>query len=1049
MEISPSQWERVKELYEAALRRGAPEREAFLQSESDEHVRSEVARLLKEQERLGSFLSTSPFADRGVSKEPERERIPAGEMLAGRFRILGFIAAGGMGEVYKAEDTRLDRTVALKFLPKELAEDRSALERLRREAKAASALNHPNICTVYDFGEDDGRAFIAMEYLEGETLSTRIKRGPLPVEEVLRIGRAVTGALRTAHRRGIVHRDLKPGNVMLTETEVKLLDFGLAQSERPVAPSDETVTLLTGEPGIAGTLPYMSPEQLHGGEVDARCDIFAFGAVLYEMLTGKRAFERRSSSETILAVDREEPPPVRELVQEVPEDLEKVVGRCLRKKPEERYASIAEIETELEQCRERLEEPVTGINVKVLLRRSKRPSVAIPMALAVALLVAGSLWITNRAKKVRWAREVALPQIARLADQERFAEAYSLAAQAERFLPKDPILTKLWDRISWTDDIVTVPPGVAVYRKDYAARDDSWEFLGTTPIKGRKFPAVPSKWKYQSQGYSTVERATFPNAPLSLSMDQESNAPVGMVKVQLSTPESKTSPVGLYFIGYEILPRVALADFWLDRFEVTNAAYKRFVDAGGYQKQEYWKHEFRKDGHVLSWAEAMKLLQDNTGRSAPANWIQAEYPRGQQDYPVTGVSWYEAAAYAEFVGKSLPTIYHWTAAASIGASASIVPESNFGGVGPSAVGTYHGMSRAGTFDMAGNVKEWIQNEDASGRRYILGGAWNEPSYMFFDPDMRSPIARSENFGFRCAKYSLEGDQRKAADVIHVQLRDISAEKPVSEQVFQAYKRLYSYDKTPLHAVVESVQETGDWRKEKITFAAAYGNERVIVYLFLPKNASPPFQTVVHFTGSAAFYERSSANLDADYVEDFDFVVKSGRAVVFPVYKGMFERWDDFKRLPKDTLVYREHLIDWSKDLGRSIDYLETRPDIDCGKLAFQGTSFGAAIGAILPAIEDRLKVLVLESPGFTLYKQLPEGDQLNFAPRVRAPVLFLNGRFDNWYPPHSSQETLFRLFGTPGRDKRRVVYDTGHDIPRPELIKETLNWLDKYLGPVR
>jgi serine/threonine protein kinase len=586
MEISPSQWERVKELYESALRRGAPEREAFLQSESDERVRSEVARLLKEQEKLGSFLSTPPFAERGVSKEPERERIPPGEMLAGRFRILGFIAAGGMGEVYKAEDTRLDRTVALKFLPKELAEDRSALERLRREAKAASALNHPNICTVYDFGEDTGRAFIAMEYLEGETLSMRIKRGLLQVEDVLTIGVAVAGALSTAHRRGIIHRDLKPGNVMLTDTGVKLLDFGLAKSA-PVAASDETVTLLTGEPRVAGTLPYMSPEQLHGGEVDARCDIFAFGAVLYEMLTGKRAFERRSSSETILAVDREEPPPVRELVKEVPEDLEKVVGRCL------------------------------------------------------------------------------------------------------------------------------------------------------------------------------------------------------------------------------------------------------------------------------------------------------------------------------------------------------------------------------------------------------------------------------------------------------------------------------YDKTPLHAVVEAVQETSDWKEEKITFDAAYGNERVIAYLFLPKNASPPFQTALHFTGAAAFYERSSANLDQGYLEDFDFVVKSGRAVMFPVYKGMFERWDDFKRLPKDTLVYREHLIDWSKDLGRSIDYLETRPDIDCGKLAFQGTSFGAAIGAILPAIEDRLRVLVLESPGFTLYKQLPEGDQLNFAPRVKAPVLLLNGRFDYMYPLRSSQETLFRLLGTPDKDKRRVVYDTGHDIPRPEMIKETLNWLDRYLGPVK
>jgi eukaryotic-like serine/threonine-protein kinase len=428
---------------------------------------------------------------------------------------------------------------------------------------------------------------------------------------------------------------------------------------------------------------------------------------------------------------------------------------------------------------------------------------------------------------------------------------------------------------------------------------------------------------------------------------------------------------------------------------------------------------------------------------------QKHRPRGQPDYPVTGISWYEAAAYAEFVGKSLPTIYHWIAASSVGGGASIVPESNFGGVGPSPVGTSRGMSRAGAFDLAGNVKEWILNEDSSGRRYILGGAWNEPSYVFFDPDARSPFARSGNFGFRCAKYSIDGDQGKAADPIRVQLRDVSSEKPVSEPVFQAYKRLYSYDKTPLHSVVESVHETSDWREEKITFDAAYGNEGVIAYLYLPKNASPPYQAVVHFTEAAAFYERSSAHLDPDYLEDYDFVIKSGRAVIFPVYKGMFERWDDFKCVPKDTLVYRDHVIDWSKDLGRSIDYLETRPDIDHGELAYQGTSFGASLGSILPAVEDGLKVLVLVSPGYTLYKQLPESDQLNFAPRVKAPVLILNGRFDYMYPVRSSQETLLRLLGAPDKDKRRLVYDTGHDIPRPEMIKETLNWLDKYLGPVK
>ena len=1048
MGITPGQWQRVKELYEAAQTWSGEERTSRLDSEPDALVRAEVLRLLSEQQKLGSFLSTPVFA-RNTPDVPSGRRMSPGQMLAGRFRILEFLAAGGMGEVYKAEDTRLDRLVALKFLPRELAEDGESLERLHREAKAASGLNHPNICTVYDFGQDGERAFIAMEYLEGETLSARIKRGPLPLDDALNISVSVASALSGAHRKGIVHRDLKPGNIMLTHTGPKLLDFGLAKYEKPVEQTDETLTELTGVGRIVGTLPYMPPEQLLGNEVDERGDIFAFGAVLYEMLTGKRAFERESRSGTAAAISQNEPTSVREIVRDVPPELELIIRRCLRKKPEERYASIADIEKELQNCRRRLEEPASGINVEVLSRKIKRPSIAIPLALVLAFLCIASAWIINRAKNVRWAREVAVPEIARLADQEKFDEAYRLAAQAERFIPKDPVLNKLWDRISWSDDIVTTPPGVAVYRKGYSDSDSAWEFLGTTPIKGRKFAAVPSKWKYQLQGYVTVERATFPDGPLSLAMDRDDDAPAGMIKVRLSSPESKTSPVGLHFIGYEALPRIPLADFWLDRFEVTNAAYKRFVDTGGYQKQEYWKHEFRKDGRVLSWAEAMKLFHDRTGRSAPATWIQAEYPRGQQDYPVTGVSWYEAAAYAEFAGKSLPTIYHWTAASSLDGGASILPESNFGGVGPSPIETYHGMSGTGAFDMAGNVKEWIQNEDISRRRYILGGAWNEPSYMFFDPDARSPFSRSENFGFRCAKYVLNGDEARAADPIHVKLRDLGKEKPVSEPVFQAYKRLYSYDKAPFHQVVESVQETNNWREEKITFDAAYGNERIIAYLFLPRNASPPFQAVVHFTGAAAFYERSSANLDPGYVEDFDFVVKSGRAVMFPVYKGMFERWDGFKRVPKDTLVYRDHLIDWSKDLSRSIDYLETRPDIDSGKLAFQGTSFGASIGSILPALEKRLKVLVLVSPGFTLYKQLPESDQLNFATRVKAPALLLNGRFDYMYPVHSSQETLFRLLGTPDKDKRRVVYDTGHDIPRAEMIKETLNWLDRYLGPVK
>ena len=455
---------------------------------------------------------------------------------------------------------------------------------------------------------------------------------------------------------------------------------------------------------------------------------------------------------------------------------------------------------------------------------------------------------------------------------------------------------------------------------------------------------------------------------------------------------------------------------------------------------------------MLPWADAMKLFVDKTNRPGPSTWIQGEYPQGEGEYPVTGVSWFEAEAYADFVGKSLPTIYHWAAAASPTDSSSLIPASNFSGKGPSPVGAYHGMSWCGAYDMAGNVKEWCANEATSGRRYIMGGAWDDPTYMFNIPDARSPFERSPGFGFRCAEYVSTGKEAEAAGApITVQLRNYGSEKPVSDQLFRAYKDQYSYDKTPLNAKVESVQQTEDWRQEKVSFDAAYGGERVTAYLFLPKGASPPFQVVVHFPGAAAAHLRSSAKGLPMYLPDFDFIIKSGRAVLFPIYKGTFERGGGPKPIywPNTSSTYRDNVIFWSKDLSRSIDYLETRQDINPNELAYEGYSWGAAMGGLLPAVETRFKALILIAPGFFLQERLPEVDQVNFAPHVKAPVLMLNGRFDFLWPPRISQEPMFRLLGTPTEHKRRVVYDTGHDVPRTEMIKESLNWLDKYLGPVR
>ena len=283
----------------------------------------------------------------------------AGRRL-GAFEILGPLGAGGMGEVYRAKDTRLDRTVALKVLPSELSANPVLRERLEREAKAISGLAHPHICTLHDVGQDDGIDYLVMEYLEGETLAERLQKGPLPLEQALQCAIEIAEALDAAHRQGVVHRDLKPGNVMLTKSGAKLLDFGLAKL-REGEPSDPATSAsaiptehrpLTEIGTILGTYPYMAPEQLEGKDTDGRADLFAFGAMLHEMVTGRRAFDGESRASLIAAIMEREPPPVSTLQPLSPPGLDHVVKTCLAKDPDDRWQSAPDVASELRWIKE-------------------------------------------------------------------------------------------------------------------------------------------------------------------------------------------------------------------------------------------------------------------------------------------------------------------------------------------------------------------------------------------------------------------------------------------------------------------------------------------------------------------------------------------------------------------------------------------------------------------------------------------------------------------------------------------------------------------------
>ena len=318
--------------------------------------------------------------------------------ILGPYEIVSPLGAGGMGEVYRARDTRLDREVAIKVLPAHLTRSPEFKQRFEREAKSISQLTHPNICTLHDVGQHDGTDYLVMELLEGETLAQRLTRGALPLEQVLKVGVEIASALDAAHRKGVVHRDLKPGNVMLTKGGAKLLDFGLAKSSGVMDSDPSAVTIsqpLTSKGTILGTFQYMAPEQLEGAEADARTDIFAFGAVLYEVATGKRAFDGASRASLIASIMATQPRPISELQPMTPPALDRLIRKCLAKDADARWQSAADVADELRWITESGSQVVSGASVSSRRRGSNRLAWSLTL---LSLLAAAAVIVSYSGK---------------------------------------------------------------------------------------------------------------------------------------------------------------------------------------------------------------------------------------------------------------------------------------------------------------------------------------------------------------------------------------------------------------------------------------------------------------------------------------------------------------------------------------------------------------------------------------------------------------------------------------------------------------------------
>ena len=1017
----------------------------------------------------------------------------------GRYIVRAKLGSGGMADVFLADDLQLGRRVALKFLPVETEADPLARRRLLREARAAATLDHPHICSVYEVGEADGRQYIAMQYVEGETLDARLRRSPLDLNEILVSAVQIVDALSEAHAHGILHRDIKPANIMVTPRgDAKVMDFGLAKHDLVETGSTggtETIPMLSHRGEIVGTWSYMSPEQARGEPLDPRSDLFSAGVLLYEMVCGQRPFQGASSAAVAAAILTHEPSPLARFAPDTPAELERIITKLLKKQPDNRYQTAKDLLVDLRALKEEQEfqlrlgrtpppqmhrttesastpHPVVDRIVPsrtagVQTHDRSRRSIALGVAALLVLAVGG--WFAWRTANVRWAR-AQVAQVAALAETGRYFDAYDLALAVNAHVPGDPTITKVLSTISDTISVTTEPSGAMVYLKPFtggeAAIRSARHRVGVSPLANLRIARGEYVLSIEKEGYAPVERTvsgmlvragalTITPPPIQI---EQRLLPVSDVPARMAFV-----PGGDYRLISWSRPtdrRVRLDDYFIDKYEVSNQDYKEFINAGGYVRREFWKHPLLKDGRTIPWDDAMGTLVDRTGLPGPRTWSNQSFPEGKAEHPVTDITWYEADAYAAFRGKRLPTIFQWEKAARNGyappAGVAAMPwgafypgnpleaRANFG-TGPlPTTSAEFGMSTFGAYNMAGNVAEWTSNDSSDGF-LATGGAWGDPTYTFSQFGGRPGFFSSEKLGFRCVRPAIEsaGDQGGMRIELDQEVPQYTAPSPAT---FATLASSYRYAHTPLDARIEQTMETPEWKRERITFNGANGG-RAIAYLYLPNHAPRPLQ-VMHYlpAGDVDGGFRSLPDSMDDRMAPF---VRGGRAAFAVVLEGYIERLRpaSFVRPAASSVEFAEIVVNRVTDLRRGLDYLGTRTDVDTSRMAGLAPSAGSTLGIILGALETRYRAFVFIGAGLPgSYRAISAAaNPINFAAQIRAPKLILQGRYDEDTPLRTATEPFFKLLSEP---KRLTLFDGGH-VPSIEVVmSSTSAWLEEHLGRV-
>lgn len=952
-----------------------------------------------------------------------------------RYRIERPLGEGGMAVVFLAEDTRHHRPVAIKVLQEELAHT-IGVQRFLQEIEVIARLQHPHLLTLIDSGDVAGLPFYVMPFVEGQSLRELIAReGRLSVDRALSIAREIAEGLQYAHEHGVVHRDIKPSNILMSGGHAVVADFGIA-----TALSKASAGRLT-ETGISlGSPTYMSPEQAAGErDLGPTTDVYSLACVLYEMLAGEPPIDGGSMQQIVTRKLTGQHVPLGHRRRDLPANTDAVLTRALAVDSAQRYSTMREFIDALAPARTRI---------------GPRRRLAVAAAVAVPILLLAAFLSVRQEGELEAVR--ALADAERLAREGRYTSAYALLARHEARAPDDSLLQHVRGQLAEFVNIRTIPAGARVFRRRLGDADSTWYLMGTTPLDSAPVPRFGWEQSYllrvEADGHAP--RYALPMAFSHFPSYRGVKPLDPLVLIPAGSPDT----------GMVMIPGFAVRDsrpgtgtdslrfqpFLMDKREVTNAEFKRFVDARGYERPEFWTEPFVRAGSTLRREQALALFRDATGLPGPATWANGTYEPDREHHPVSGVSWYEAAAYARFVGKQLPTSTHYFRGALLhhrDAAFLYMASANIGGRDTRPVGLGV-VTPLGLSDVAGNVREWCVNEIDEGR-LTRGAAFDDQDFHVGNLVSRDPFDRSPGNGFRLVKLT---DHDTLVSHLSRRLsralpREFAKEQPAADAEFAIFRRMYDYDKVALSATTEAEGVGEAFRWEKVSFMGPAG-DRMGAYVLLPRRGLPPYQAIVLWPGSGALW---TPVFDPPTLErGFGFLTLSGRALVVPLLTGTWERDDSLFSISSHPAAgsarERDLTVLWHKEIRRVVDYLESRADIQDDAIGFYGHSWGGREAGIALAVEPRFRAAVLKVGGFRPTRVRREIDAVHYVPRVRTPTLMLNGRHDVIFPYATAQVPFFQMLGTPPSDKKHVVYEGGHAIPASESARETLAWLDRYIG---